>query len=248
MSPGRFKRYEWKYLVSEAQYYALLAGMREQVRPDAFPESTVRSLYWDTPDYRLIRRSLEKPCYKEKLRLRAYATPTGESEVFMELKKKYRGVVYKRRQTLPYRQALAFLTHPVPQTQVEREVAYFLSLYPGLRPAAAISYRRQAFIAPGEAQLRLTFDTQVLFRIDRLSLDAPLGGIPLLPEGMRLMEIKLTGAMPLWLCSLLSRERLFRTGFSKYGRGYTLLHQTMPHAPLDQWGEHEEQKKGEYYA
>lgn len=248
MPTGRFKRYEWKYLLTEAQYHTLLEGMQEHLRPDAFPQSTIRSLYWDTSDYRLIRRSLEKPCYKEKLRLRAYAPPAEDSDVYLELKKKYHGVVYKRRQTLPYRRALAFLARPVPQTQVEREIAYFLSLYPGLRPAAAISYRREAYVARRDPGLRLTFDTQVLFRTDDLSLAAPLGGTPLLPDGTRLMEIKLTGAMPLWLCSLLSRERLYRTGFSKYGRGYTLLKETVPHTALYEEKYHKEDKKGEYYA
>ena len=217
----RFERIETKYLITEEQKKNLLLRAAGRVRADEYGRSRITNVYFDTPDHRIIRRSLEKPVYKEKLRLRSYGTPDKrEATVFLELKKKYRGVVYKRREPMTYGEALAFLASPKPETQIERELARFLAFYPDLSPAMYLAYLREAFFGSADAGLRLTFDTDIRYREDAVDLSRGVYGRTLLPEGLVLLEIKTAGGMPLWLSRILSEEKIFRTSFSKYGRAY----------------------------
>lgn len=217
-----FKRYEFKYLLTPAQYRAVMQTVEGWMHPDAYHESHIRNLYFDTPDFRLVRRSLESPFYKEKLRLRCYGTAAADTAVFAELKKKYDGVVYKRRESLPEAAAMDWLTEAAsgPDTQIGREIAYALRLYPGLAPRVFLSYDRLAWAA---GDLRITFDRNIRWRTERLSLREPADGEPLLSPDLTLMEIKCSTAYPLWLTALLSQNRIYKTSFSKYGRAYLSL-------------------------
>ena len=145
-----FQRYEFKYLLTRDQQARLLAAAGEDLRPDVYSHSSIRNLYLDTPDFRLIRRSLEKPVYKEKLRLRSYGRTDRDSPVFMELKKKYRSIVYKRRLTLPYDRALDCLTGacPWPETQIGGEIRYTVDFYPDLESRVFLAYERDSWLAP----------------------------------------------------------------------------------------------------
>lgn len=221
-----FKRYEIKYILTEEEYRALLPIISCHMHPDHFGNSTVRSLYFDTWDDRLIRRSMEKPVYKEKLRLRSYATADAEDGVFVELKKKYRHVVYKRRLFLSYGTAMEWLsgkTEAPFSTQIAREISYFLSYYGPLRPAMLLFYDREAFVGEEGDGLRLTLDRNVLAKTEGLSLSEQVSGTPLLEEGRVLMEVKCNGGMPLWLVRALSERGIYKTSFSKYGTAYTGL-------------------------
>ena len=218
-----FKRYEKKYLLSEKQYSELMHRMKEHLVPDRFGKSTVCSLYFDTPSRLLIRRSLEKPLYKEKLRLRSYGTPTDESKVFLELKKKYKGVVYKRRietELLPAMEYLCGQGAPPQNTQIMREIEWMIQSYEGLQPAMAVSYDRTAWTVRQESGLRITFDSRILWRETELSLKNGPFGRELLAQGERLMELKLPFSMPLWLAELFDELAVYPTSFSKYGRAY----------------------------
>lgn len=220
---GVFKRYEKKYLVGSTQYALLLRALGGRLQPDQYGESAICNIYFDTPDARLIRASLEKPVYKEKLRLRSYGTPDAGGTVFFELKKKYKGVVYKRRVDMALEAAMQYLVQghaPEDRGQIAREVDWFLSVYPGIRPAMYISYQRTAFTAADEPGLRLTFDREILWRDEELRLDAGAWGAPLLAEDQRLLEIKIPGAMPLWLTHVLDALQIYPVSFSKYGRAY----------------------------
>ncbi len=220
-----FRRYELKYLISPEQMQAVLQAMKPHMAPDPYGQTTIRNIYFDTPNYRLIRRSLEKPAYKEKLRLRSYQRAQGNDRVFVELKKKYQGVVYKRRLSLGYGEAMAWLCggDREADSQIAREVDYFRRFYRELRPAMFLSYERQAFFAADGSDFRVTFDQNILARQNMLCLSAPIYGTPLLPEGKVLMELKCPGAMPLWMAQTLSREGIFKTSFSKYGVAYASL-------------------------
>lgn len=220
-----FERYEYKYLITRAQKESILKAMEPYMQPDEYGPTTIRNIYYDTEDYRLIRRSLERPVYKEKLRLRSYAQASPESTVFAELKKKYKSVVYKRRLALPEAAARALLAGEVsgvPDSQIHREIDYFLSYYQTLRPVLYLSYQREAYCQKG-GDLRVTFDEQILCRRQALSLQAGTGGIPILPKGQVLMEIKCSGGIPLWMTHALSAERLYKTSFSKYGTAYETI-------------------------
>lgn len=220
-----FERYEYKYLITRAQKESILKAMEPYMQPDEYGPTTIRNIYYDTEDYRLIRRSLERPVYKEKLRLRSYAQASPESTVFAELKKKYKSVVYKRRLALPEAAARALLAGEVsgvPDSQIHREIDYFLSYYQTLRPVLYLSYQREAYCQKG-GDLRVTFDEQILCRRQVLSLQAGTGGTPILPKGQVLMEIKCSGGIPLWMTHALSAERLYKTSFSKYGTAYETI-------------------------
>ncbi|MBQ8357840.1 MAG: polyphosphate polymerase domain-containing protein [Clostridia bacterium] len=217
-----FRRIEKKYLLTQAQKQALLRTVSTYFTPDAYGKSTVESLYLDTPDYRLIRTSIDASGYKEKLRLRSYGIPKENDKVFLELKKKYKGVVYKRRVAMTSAQACRYLNageRPF-DSQIMRELDYTMGFYGYPRPAAMISCEREAFFSKENDALRMTFDTGIRYRRTELSLSAGAAGKLLLPSDLTLMEIKTDGAMPLWLSHALDAARIYPTSFSKYGTAY----------------------------
>lgn len=190
---------------------------------DKYGRTTIRNVYFDNESYQLIRRSIEKPAYKEKLRIRSYVRATPDSRVFVELKKKYDHVVYKRRIALPERDAMRWVadgeTAPL-DTQISREIDYFASFYGRLFPSVFLSYEREAFYEKNGGDFRITFDDNILAREERISLLEDTYGTPILPEGKIMMELKCSGAIPLWMVEVLSREKIYKTSFSKYGRAY----------------------------
>ena len=217
-----FKRYELKYLMDRRRRDAVLREMEPYMTPDEYGHSSIRSIYYDTPDYRLIRDSLEKPVYKEKLRVRSYGPAGPEDPVFVELKKKYRDVVYKRRISLPQARAELCLAkrNPLPDSQIGREIAYTLDFYQNLDPAMFLSYERDAFLERDGGDFRVTFDENIRCRQVELTLDSDVWGTPILKPGQVLMELKASGSLPLWMVRILSRHKLFKTSFSKYGTAY----------------------------
>ncbi|MBQ8663822.1 MAG: polyphosphate polymerase domain-containing protein [Eubacterium sp.] len=218
-----FKRYEKKYLINEAQYQALRTCLDTYMSVDQYDWSTICNIYYDTPDYRLIRTSIEKPVYKEKMRLRTYGIPVENSPAFIEVKKKFKGIVYKRRMTLPYQQALDWLAQE-PDTacdsQIAEEICWFRKFYGNLSPAVVLCYDRLALYGNENKDLRVTFDRSIRWRTDHLDLTDGDTGEYLLPEGFYIMEIKIPGSMPLWMADLLDRLEVYPTSFSKYGRAY----------------------------
>lgn len=218
-----FKRYEIKYLLTEQEKRGVLQAMEPYMKLDGYGRTTIRNIYYDTDTYRLIRRSLEKPAYKEKLRIRSYRPAALEDPVFVELKKKYKSVVYKRRLTLPEGKAMNCFQNgePLPvRSQIAEEIEYFRSYYGELRPTVFLSYEREAFYALDGGDFRVIFDENILYREHDYSLGSEVYGTPLLQEGQTLMEIKTAGGQPLWMSHALSRLRLYRTSFSKYGSAY----------------------------
>ncbi len=223
MNSNIFERHELKYLIDSGQRRRLENAMRGQMQPDVYGESTICSVYFDTADFRLIRRSLEKPVYKEKLRLRSYGPVTADQKVFLELKKKYKGIVYKRRILLEEQEAMQFLLGRAEMKehgQIGREIAYFTRFYGELKPAVFICCDRTAFAGTQQPDLRITFDKNIRWRTDHLRLTASPFGRQILPAGYSLMEIKTPAAIPLWLTSFLTKEHIMQTSFSKYGRAY----------------------------
>lgn len=220
-----FKRYEMKYVLTRRQYEQMLLDIEPHTQSDEHGFSTVRNVYYDTPDFRLIRESLEKPIYKEKLRLRSYCRASDGEPVFAELKKKYRDVVYKRRIILPREQAESALAgeRELPDSQIGREISYALDYYKDLAPAAFICYDRQAFYGVNGDGFRLTFDENIRYRTTELTLDSEPYGLEVLRPELVLMELKAAGGLPMWIVRALSRERIFKTSFSKYGTAYTKM-------------------------
>ncbi len=218
-----FKRYELKYLLTQSQKERLLEAMAPYMTLDKYGRSSIRNIYFDTENYRLIRQSIEKPVYKEKLRIRSYGQATPDSDVFVELKKKYKSVVYKRRLSMPEKQAVNWMQgKPYIRKggQIADEIDYFLSYYGTLRPTVFLSYYREAFYAKDGTDFRVTFDDDILCRQEELSLEADVWGLPILEDGAVLMELKCSGGIPLWMTHTLARECLCKASFSKYGTAY----------------------------
>ncbi|MBR3503137.1 MAG: polyphosphate polymerase domain-containing protein [Clostridia bacterium] len=214
------KRYELKYLLDGPQTAFLLDRLKGRMELDEYGRTSIASLYYDTPDYRLIRASIEKPSFKEKIRLRSYGLATDWSPVFLELKRKAEGVVYKRRvQTTAPRAARFFAGEDLGCGQISRELNYFRDFYGELRPACLIIYDREAYFEP-DGGLRLTIDYNPRCRVDRLSLTHSMAGMPLRPAGNTILEIKVQDAMPLWLTRVLDEGRIRKGSFSKYGEAY----------------------------
>lgn len=218
-----FKRYEIKYLLTEPQKKEILQVMKPYMKLDNYGRTTIRNIYYDTSTYRLIRRSLEKPAYKEKLRIRSYQMAAPDDPVFVELKKKYKSVVYKRRLTLSETQAMSSFQNDLPlpiHSQIADEIEYFRSYYQDLHPTVFLSYEREAFYTLDGGDFRVTFDENILYRENDLSLGSEVYGTPLLKKGQTLMEIKTSGGLPLWMSHALNRLRVYQTSFSKYGLAY----------------------------
>lgn len=223
-----FKRYELKYLISKTQKEKILEETASYIKEDQFGRSTICNIYYDTPDSILVKRSLERPIYKEKLRVRSYGQSTPDGQVFVELKKKYKGIVYKRRVAMTQAEAEKYLRKEIPapqKSQITDEIDYFTDFYKGIAPAMYLSYEREAFQGKFDKNLRITFDENILWRTEDMNLCHAPYGSTILEPGQVLMEIKVADAMPLSLVQLLSKEQIFKNSFSKYGRAYTLLNE-----------------------
>lgn len=221
-----FQRIEAKYVIPKAKYPAFRSEMGAHMQLDEYGLTTICNLYYDTPTYDLISRSLEKPSYKEKLRLRSYGVPDRDTDVFPELKKKVGGIVYKRRTQMKLSEAEAFLnegTAPKDDSQINREIAYFLKFYHPV-PAMVLCYDREAFFGKEDPSLRMTIDRSIRYREEDFDLSHGDHGKMIDPEGDFLLEIKVGGAMPVWMAQLFSKYGIFPVSFSKYGRIYSLTH------------------------
>lgn len=222
-----FNRFEHKYMLDRKTFEKVIKIMDEHMVMDSHNEGhtpyTIANIYFDTPDDYLIRTSLSKPEYKEKLRLRAYGVPNIDSKVFLEIKKKFKGVVNKRRTKLKLAEAYSFVTSgkaPTPQeymnTQVLHELEYFMKIY-DLSPKLYLAYDRIAYFEKDNKDLRISFDMNIRSRRYDLRLENGDYGEKLLPDDVYLMEIKTSLAKPLWLTHMLAELDIKRTRFSKYG-------------------------------
>lgn len=216
------KRYELKYILNKEQTIALKERLVGHMEVDQYGLTSIASLYYDTDDYRLIRTSIEKPEFKEKIRLRSYGLAKPGSRVFLELKRKAYGIVYKRRVPTTEEAVDKFFNYEgdiCADGQIAREIAYFRGYYERLVPACLIIYDRLAYFEPN-GDLRLTIDSNPRYRTSELNLSSSMEGISLLPDGYTVLEIKVQVAMPLWLTKILADLKIYMNSFSKYGVAY----------------------------
>jgi len=217
-----FRRYEKKYLITQEQAAVICDVMSKHIMPDRFNEYIVQNLYFDTANWESVRASIEKPIYKDKLRLRCYGELQSDDDVFLELKKKHKSVVYKRRIAVS---AHDFQSNSVREiaskdtSQIAHELKFFLDVHPVFE-RMLVSYKRTAFAGIEDRGLRVTFDEDVRYRQNNLGFSQPRDGNTILPGGIVVMEIKTHGAMPLELTRLFSEMGVFPVSFSKYGTCY----------------------------
>ena len=198
--------------------------LSDKVEKDVFYKSTIYNVYYDTDNFELIRKSIEKPIYKEKLRIRSYDKTTLDSSVYVELKKKYDHIVYKRREKIAYKYVLNNSFLEGAETQIYKEIKYFNDFYGGLTPKMFLSYEREAYYFKDDKQIRITFDTNIKYRTENVNLLPSISDIKLLPNNLVLMELKVPFSIPYDLAKYLSSEKIFKRPFSKYGTAYKQIH------------------------
>lgn len=217
----KFERKEAKYLINLEQFNIIKKEVVKYLDEDKYYKSSVRNIYYDTPSYLLIRKSIEKPVYKEKLRIRSYGINSKDDIVFLELKKKYKGVVYKRRVELTYSDALLVLSgiDINNDQQVIKEIKQFIKFYQDIGPKLYLSYDRYSYKSKDKS-IRITFDYNILYRLDNLDLCSTNYGDKILDDNMFVMEVKTMYGYPKWLVDILSQNKIYKTSFSKYGNAY----------------------------
>ncbi len=243
-----FNRYENKYLITEDTFASLQKRITDHMEPDAYNQHqenyAITNIYYDTEDDQLIRTSLQKPRYKEKLRIRAYGVPRGDDMIYVEIKKKVSGLVNKRRSVLNLQDAYSFLAtgqlpdiRPYMNRQVLHEVQYILQRHQ-LLPKLYLAYERKAFFSRDDHDFRLSFDANIITRRNDLKLESGIYGQRLLKDYERLMEVKTSKSIPFWFTRLLSEYRIYPTSFSKYGAEYAhyvqsgAMQQDLVYAPI----------------
>lgn len=216
------KRFEMKYILSKEQMFFLQNSLYAHMEVDQYGKTSIASIYYDTPDYRIIRASIEKPKYKEKIRLRSYGLAKNNGHVYLEIKRKSEGVVYKRRVETTEEEASLFLNNKkemIDSNQIGKELAYFRDFYGKLEPKIMIAYDRTSY-AEINGDIRLTIDENPRYRTFDLNLHTSMEGQCLLPPGSAILEIKVQQEMPLWLVEILSKGKIYKTCFSKVGEAY----------------------------
>lgn len=230
------RRGELKYLMTEEVYRMFRAASQEYLEPDSFACSLVSSLYLDNDDNAIIRRSLEKPPYKEKLRIRTYVDEPGPGDTcFFEIKKKFKGTVFKRRVEMTLGEALSFcrngkrpeetltaLSDADRRTalQILQEIEWLFMLYGDLRPSFLVSCKRLSLKEKTTDSLRITFDRDLRWSFDRQREFLGSATNALIDPASRIMEIKSTKGMPFWLIEVLNELELRPQSFSKVGKSY----------------------------
>ncbi|MCR5153571.1 MAG: polyphosphate polymerase domain-containing protein [Lachnospiraceae bacterium] len=227
-----FNRYEKKYIINDEQYKALRERLAEYMEADAHSKDggfyTICNIYYDTPDNNLIRASVDPAGarYKEKVRLRSYGTVGTDDKVFLEIKKKYEGLVNKRRTTMYLKDAYNFIEtkeqpeiQPFMNKQVLNELSYAIKRN-NIEPKLFLSYDRVAMFGKDNKDFRITFDKNITTRRYDLGLHYGVYGDKLLEEGKWIMEVKIDNAMPLWMTKILSELKIYPGSFSKYGTEY----------------------------
>lgn len=233
-----FERKETKYTMDEQMFQNFQAELAEWMQVDEYGLHTILSLYFDTPDFQMIRHSMEKPAYKEKFRIRSYGVPKNEGTVFLESKKKIAGIVYKRRIPVTYESCRQWLvdTGDFPENseapQITKELKWLLAQYQQIAPRVMIAYDRLSYFCEDDPGFRVTFDQRIRYRRENLDLQAGSAGSPVAPEIAVLMEVKALGAYPLWFAHLLTKYQLHKSSFSKFALTYR-RHLANQQAPID---------------
>ena len=223
MAQYTFARTERKYLLAASVYEAFKKDVEQYIDPDGkYPVYTLCNVYYDNETWELARRSVEKPIFKEKLRVRSYGTANPDTKVYIEAKSKYKGTVYKRRIGMPHSEVSPFLENkelPANASQIAKELHYFAHLF-HLKPKVFLAYDRIAYVGRDDKSFRLTFDYNIRYRLDRLSLAEGDDGTPLITDGTVIMEVKAQSALPRFFLDLLAKYSIIPGSFSKYGKVY----------------------------
>lgn len=217
-----FRRVEKKYIINRKEYLILKKIMEEKMVEDEHGKSTICNIYLDTDNFDLVKHSITKPAFKDKVRLRSYNIPKFDTKVFLEVKRKYDGVVSKRRIELKLKDFYNYINNnnKIEDSQIKQELDYYFEYY-NLKPKMYVSYNRVAYYDKQDRDFRITFDSNILARDYDLNLENGNYGENVLNENQYIMEVKTLGAIPMWFVRVLNEYKIYPGSFSKYGEAYT---------------------------
>ena len=231
-----FRRIETKYILTPAEFKSLLALVAPYIQKDRYFKATNCSVYYDTDGRYLAIHSLEKPLYKEKIRVRSYNVPKSlDDPIFIEIKKKYAGVGHKRRIVTTLRDFYHYEKTGELQTenpQIKAELDHCFKFY-HLKPALYVAYDRLSFCSKDDEHFRLTFDQNVRSRETDLKLECGDKGQNYFEHGEIVMEVKALDAYPIWFTRALSNLKIYPASFSKYGRIYEKITERSIYVPIN---------------
>lgn len=215
-----FRRTETKYIITEKEYRALMDLIEPYLMKDRYFKGTNCSIYYDDGSRYLAIHSLEKPLYKEKIRLRSYGVPTLNDTVFLEIKKKYKGIGSKRR--IPVKLSDFYQYEKTGKLNadnayIKQELDECFNRY-SLKPAMFLAYDRTAFCDKENPTFRVTFDRNVRSRLTDLRLEKGDQGKKFFENGEIVMEVKALDKYPFYFVRALSKLKIYPASFSKYGR------------------------------
>jgi SPX domain protein involved in polyphosphate accumulation len=221
MANDIFRRVEKKYLLSKEEYDSLMDKIWFFIKEDTYFKSSISNIYYDNSYNELIINSIDKPVFKEKVRVRSYKTPKSDKdEVFLEIKRKFKGVVGKRRVKITLKEFYDFIEkRKYKDSQIFRELHYIFDFYK-LEPMMFVGYDRLSYRGKDDENLRITFDSNLRSREVDLRLELGDYGEKFFDDDIYIMEIKTLGAMPLWLVEALSELKIYPSSFSKIGKIY----------------------------
>ncbi len=214
-----FKRHEMKYILTYEQYDILTDLMIKYMKMDKYKRNKITNIYYDTDDYKVIRNSLEKPKYKEKLRMRMYGDVLVNDKVFVELKKKFLGIVYKRRIVLSKEEDVFNLQKINCSNQILKEIKYFMNLYNDIKPKIHLSYYREAYMGLEDNDFRMTFDFDIKVRNKDITFNESEYDKSVIDDVV-ILEVKTIKGLPVWFLEFLKSNLILQTSFSKYGEAY----------------------------
>jgi len=235
----KFDRFELKYLVPIKAAEQFKRALRAYLVPDDHGNShgnyNLSSLYYDGPGFCFYWEKVDGIRFRRKLRIRTYESSeplTAGRPVFVEIKQRLNRVTQKRRVLLPYREALRLCDerrmpevtlsdHPDQDAAILDEMLAMLWYY-DLRPASIVRYTRQALVGTDyDIGLRVTFDTDLSYRVEHLALEEKTG-LAMLPPDWTVVEIKVNERIPYWLTDLVAVHNLNLVRVSKYCRSIEL--------------------------
>jgi hypothetical protein len=217
------RRYEVKYLVPTRSVEAIAGELTDYLRPDPHSRDPrgypIFSIYWDSPGFELFWEKIEGLKDRRKLRFRRYL---GSDDVVLEIKHRQDRTLRKRRARLPLALAAGSFRDPArldweqAADPVVREAMLMIERL-RLAPRAGILYRRRALFGAFDPELRVTFDSRLMYRVHDLDLARPFDtGKYLLDPRATVMEVKYTDRVPGWLTKLIRRRELTLVRMSKY--------------------------------
>ena len=219
-----FKRVEQKYMLTKSDFEKLMQILEPKMEKNKYFESKILNIYFDTDNFDIATKTIEKTKYKEKLRLRSYSVPKSDDEnVFFELKRKCNSVVSKRRITMKLNEFEEYIKYgklfQTENMQILKEIDYTKNTKK-LKPKMMVAYDRFSYYLIGDENTRITFDFDLRYRDEMLNLKMGDAGHKFFKNDIIIMEVKTLGSMPIWFVKLMNELKIYPTSFSKYGEIY----------------------------